>query len=230
MTHAGNPRHELPRWSAVSSPEPSPAPVVAAFDVDGTVTTRDCVVPFLLRVAGAPRLVGGLLRQAHRTVPALARRDRNTLKALAARVAFRGRSADAVTQQATAFAAEVLARRLRPDTLARLRWHQAAGHTVVFVSASFACYLRPLAEAMGVDDVIGTELVHLDGTLTGELAGDNCRGVEKRRRLHDWLEARGGRSAVTLWAYGDSAGDAELLADADTAVWARDPIPAMVHR
>ena len=29
-----------------------PRPVVAAFDVDGTLTTRDCVVPFLYRAGG----------------------------------------------------------------------------------------------------------------------------------------------------------------------------------
>ena len=31
--------------------------VVAAFDLDGTITARDCVVPFLRRVAGERRLV-----------------------------------------------------------------------------------------------------------------------------------------------------------------------------
>src|SRR5215510_540176 len=35
-------------------PDTPPAlrPVVAAFDVDGTLTTRDCVTPFLRRAAG----------------------------------------------------------------------------------------------------------------------------------------------------------------------------------
>ena len=47
----GTARRDLPRWSAVSV-EPTPPAVVAAFDVDGTVTTDDCVVPFLRRVAG----------------------------------------------------------------------------------------------------------------------------------------------------------------------------------
>ena len=34
--------------------------VVAAFDVDGTVTTRDCVVPFLRRVAGTAPMAARL--------------------------------------------------------------------------------------------------------------------------------------------------------------------------
>ena len=76
-------------WAAVPAPEPRP--VVAAFDVDGTLTTRDCVVPFLRRVAGTRRLGVGLGRQAAHIAPALARRDRNALKAQAALIVFRGR-------------------------------------------------------------------------------------------------------------------------------------------
>ena len=38
-------------WQDVAA-VPEEQPVVAAFDVDGTLTTRDCVVPFLRHVAG----------------------------------------------------------------------------------------------------------------------------------------------------------------------------------
>ena len=121
---------------------------------------------------------------------------------------------------------------LRPDTLARLRWHQDAAHEVVLVSASFTVYLLPLARQLGVDGVLGTELaVGDDGLLTGALANANCRGAEKVRRLHAWLRERhGDRTNVELWAYGDSPGDRELLADADHAVWVRGPLLARSRR
>jgi len=201
--------------------------VVAAFDVDRTVTTRDCVMPFLRRVGGtlpfAARFGGSLIVN----VPAVLRRDRNRLKALAARAAFAGRSMADIELLGEEFAGEVAASWLRLDTLARMRWHRDEGHDIVFVSASFATYLRPLARRLdGVAAVLGTELVvGPDGRCTGELLGVNCRGPEKVRRLHDWLDVqRGGRDAVDLWAYGDSPGDHELLADADIAVWAADPL------
>ena len=71
--------------------------------------------------------------------------------------------------------------------------------------------------------MLATELeVDADGRCTGALVDGNCRGPEKVARLHAWLdEHHGGRDAVELWAYGDSPGDLELLADADHAVWAR---------
>jgi phosphatidylglycerophosphatase C len=202
-------------------------PVVAAFDVDGTVTEKSCVVPFLRRVAGTPRLTMGLGRQARHVVPAALRRDRDALKAQAARVAFRGRRDADVQATAIEFAADLFHRRLRPDVLDRLAWHRDAGHRTVLVSASFAVYLRPLAAALGVHDVVATELEVVGDRCTGELLGGNCRGVEKVARLHRWLDRHhGGRSAVELWAYGDSSGDRELLADADHGIWVEERLTA----
>jgi phosphatidylglycerophosphatase C len=210
--------------AAVPEPSDLPRPVVAAFDVDGTVTTGDCVVPFLRMVAGTPRIAGGLARRGGPFLAALARADRDRVKALASQAAFAGRPIGHIEQQGVVYAGDIAGRRLRLDTAARLAWHRDAGHTTVFVSASYAVYLRPLATSLGVDGVVATELdVAADGTCTGLLVDGNCRGPVKVARLHAWLDEHcGGRDAVELWAYGDSNGDRELLADADRAEWAKD--------
>lgn len=194
---------------------------VAAFDVDGTLTTRDCVVPFLRAVGGTWPTAGRLLCRAHRLAPSLARRDRDAVKGLAAVAAFAGRPSAEVERIGTKFASTVRERWVRPDTMQLVSDHQRRGHDVVLVSASFGVYLRPLAVALGIESVLATELVvGPDGRLTGELDGGNCRGPNKVRRLHTWLDATsGGRQAVELWAYGDSPGDAAMLDDADHAIW-----------
>lgn len=194
---------------------------VAAFDVDGTLTTRDCVVPFLRRVATTPRLVVRMLRHPIALGRGAVRRDRDALKAASVAAAFTGASAPTVEAEADDFARDVYDRWLRTEVVERLRAHIADGDTVVLVSASFEVYLRPLARLLGADDVLAARLeVGPDDRLTGRLLGANCRGGEKVARLHAWLdEHAGGRGAVHVTAYGDSFGDRELLADADDARW-----------
>ncbi len=194
---------------------------IAAFDLDGTITDRDCVVPFLRQVAGTTAVGFGLLARPIETGRALLHRDRDQVKAAAARAAFRGRDAAAVTGQAVEFALHVHTNWLRGDALERIERHRTDGDGIVIVSASFELYVTPLATLLGIDHVLATRLaVDADGRFTGRLDGPNCRGPEKVRRLHAWLdEFHGGRSTVDIIAYGDSTGDRELLADADTAHW-----------
>jgi phosphatidylglycerophosphatase C len=129
----------------------------------------------------------------------------------------------AVERIAAAFGDEI-ERWLRDDTVARLSWHRKQGHLVVLVSASYGLYLDVLGRTLGVDAVLATRLASDGATFTGTLVGKNCRGPEKLRRLDEWLATRdgvdGGRHGVVLWAYGDSAGDRELLGAADHPVWA----------
>lgn len=191
-------------------------PVVVAFDVDGTLTTRDCVLPFLRRAAGA-RLWTTLLRHPLGLAAAVVQRDRDRVKELACS-SLRGRGLAGVDRLGAAFAREVFETGLRADTAARLRRHQQLGHTVVLASASLDVYLEPLSELLRVDGLVCTHLERGDGTLTGRLVGANCRGAEKARRLRAWLEQRGLADPV-VWAYGDSPGDRELLALADHPVW-----------
>ena len=186
-------------------------PIVAAFDVDGTLTTRDCVVPFLRRTVGVRGAVVALARRPLMLLKAAAARNRDAIKALAV-AGFAGRDADDVTRQGEDFAEAVEHSWLRPDSSARLAWHLTEGHEVVLVSASLEAYLVPLGRRLGVTAVLGT-ILEVDGfgRLTGRLGGANCRGAEKVRRLDEWLSGRD----VELWAYGDSVGDRELLARAD---------------
>lgn len=199
--------------------------VVAAFDVDGTLTTTDTFLPFLRSVLGPAASVMTALwcaPLAAAVAVRLASRDR--LKAMACDAAFAGRRVDDIESLGRRHAERIAGQWLRQDTVARLRWHQAAGHRTVLVSASLRPYLTPLAESLGVDDVVCTDLgIGSDGRHDGTLVGGNCRAAAKVTRLHDHL----GGAPTELWAYGDSAGDRELLAAAHHATLVgRAPISA----
>jgi HAD superfamily hydrolase (TIGR01490 family) len=188
-------------------------PVVAVFDFDGTLTRRDSLLPFLRRIAGAwgfwfgiVRLAPWLIAYALRVIP-----NHRAKRAVLAHF-LAGRALADVSESARRFSVQELNALLRPEAMARLRWHQAQGHRTVLLSASPALYLLPWAGAHGFDAVLGTELAVVEGRLTGDLVGGNCYGPEKVVRLRQLL---GDLGALHLYAYGDSRGDRELLAQAD---------------
>jgi phosphatidylglycerophosphatase C len=194
--------------------------VVAAFDVDGTLTVRDCVVPFLQRVGGRLGIPTALARRPLASTRAAVRRDRDTIKEIVVGGVMAGRRVAEVESEGEQFASIVHDQWMRQDTLSRLRWHQRSGHVVTLVSASLGAYLRPLASRLGIDGVVCTEPIH-DGVIYGSrLDGPNCRAAEKVIRLRAWLVEQD-LGDVHLWAYGDSRGDRELLQMADE--------PVMVH-
>ncbi|MEZ5296651.1 MAG: HAD-IB family hydrolase [Ilumatobacteraceae bacterium] len=207
---------------------PSEPITVAAFDFDETLTTRDTVVPFLRQLASRRRLGAGLATRSVRTFQALARRDRHLLRSVVTEVVFAGRPITEVEQLATPYGRTIAETWLRDDTVARLAWHREQGHRTVIVSASYEQYVHVVAEHLGVDGVVATRLDVVDGQCTGRLDGPNCRGAEKVRRLREWFDGQGlDREHLSLWAYGDSSGDRELLAWADHPVWVTEPLASV---
>jgi HAD superfamily hydrolase (TIGR01490 family) len=190
--------------------------VVAAFDFDGTLSTRDNFVPFLRRIAGNAATARAFAVATGRAGRAgRAQWNRDGVKAELLRELMTGRDASDLDATARTFAAEILGRHLRREAIERADWHRTQGHRLVIVSASLATYLRPVAEHLRYDAVLATELeVGPDGLLTGHMAGANVRGAEKVRRLDAWL----GGTVPYVFAYGDSSGDRELWARADRAV------------
>lgn len=200
----------------VEEPEPGTERVVAAFDFDGTLSPRDNVVPFLRAAVGTAKVTGALFTIALRLVAAAVDdRRRDAAKAALVRRTLTGYDADRLGNVAEWFATDVVRRHLRAEAVERAEWHRGQGHELVIVSASLSAYLDPIAEHLGFDAALGTDLeVDADGRLTGRLARPNVRRAEKVRRLDAWL---GDRPAF-VWAYGDSSGDRELFVRADRPI------------
>lgn len=205
-----------------------PTVAVAAFDFDGTLTRGGSVWPFLRAVAGWPTLATAALAVLPQLLVAAVLGGRwadQVKQALFVRT-LRGRRLDEVAATADAFGRAHLAHHARRDMLDRVARHQAAGHRVVIVSASPELYLRPVATALGADGLVATRLaVDADGYLTGHYQDGNCRGPAKLARLDHWTQDHLARTApdgppprVVRWAYGNSAGDLELLSGADIGV------------
>jgi phosphatidylglycerophosphatase C len=194
-------------------PANSKAPIVA-FDFDGTLTTHDSYTGFLKWRAGWARYALGLARLAPAGLAYLAHRDRGRIKAAATREFLRGVPRDRLDADAQAFAEAMSGGFLRPDAVATWKSWQDQGARVAIVSASPDFVVAPFARALGADTVIGTQLAFdAQDRATGDFATPNCRGLEKVGRL----EAAFGPGVRLKAAYGDTAGDREMLAISETA-------------
>jgi phosphatidylglycerophosphatase C len=200
----------------MSDPAPSFRPL-AAFDLDGTLTRRDTLMPFLVRAVGAGRAYRAVLASSLPLARAAAfgGEHRDAAKVAVLRGVLAGIPYAGLAEAAEVYADHVVTHGLRPDVRARVDWHRAEGHELVLVSASPELYVTPIGRRLGFDEVLATRLeVDDGGRLTGRLLGPNCRGPEKVARLREWR----GEALALAYAYGDSAGDTEMLALAVTGV------------
>lgn len=187
---------------------------IAAFDFDGTLTDRDTLLPFLTFARGYT--VAGckiLAKLPSLTSYCIGKRSRGELKSEFVHSFFGKMPIEEMRRLGKEFANGPLKKRLRPEALEQLRWHQKEGHRCILVSANLDVYLKPWGELMGLDAVICSEVeFNSKGLVTGRLATPNCWGEEKVIRLNRHL---GPRSDYLLYAYGDSRGDHEMLMLAD---------------
>ena len=178
--------------------------VVAAFDVDGTLTTRDCVVPFLARSAAGGAIAAALAAPAASTrrraaFAATATRSRRSSSAACCAAARSPTS----TRPGAPFAASAspatgCAPTRRPAALAPAR--RATGSCSC--RRRSAPYLGRSAELLGVDDVLCTDVGRRRRRATGRARRRRTAAARRRsRRLHAWLDEPTGlrrRRAVGL--------------------------------
>lgn len=197
-------------------------PVVAAFDFDGTLTRRDTLLPFLRETAGVATWLRNLLSLLPMLLTyALGMIANDVAKQRLLARFFAGMRMDQLQAEAERFAVQTVPKLIRPAALRRLAWHQQQGHRCVVISASLDIYVRPWALQAGFEEVIASHLeVLADGRVTGKLSGGNCFAAEKVQRFRALFPDR---DNYTLYAYGDSRGDRELLADADFAFYRHMP-------
>ncbi|MDP5211013.1 HAD family phosphatase [Microbulbifer sp. 2205BS26-8] len=90
-----------------------------------------------------------------------------------------------------------------------LNQHLEKGHKVVLVSGSFRPCLEPIANYLGVDDILCTELETLDGKVTGQLKLRSI-GQYKKDRVKKFLSQFEDYDLAS-YAYGDHISDLDFM-------------------
>ena len=127
--------------------------------------------------------------------------------------AFCQRGPEVAAQAHAQFMREVIEPAIRPEALALLQKHRDAGDHIVIITATNEFVTRPIAQALGVSDLIALELERdANGWFTGEIAGTPTLREGKVLRLQQWLAQRNLTLAdVHATFYSDSRNDLPLL-------------------
>ena len=93
---------------------------------------------------------------------------------------------------------------------ALLAKHRAQGDYLLIITATNGFITRPIAKALGVDDILATDPEIVDNRYTGGILGTPCYQAGKVTRLHQWLQQTD-HSLDNSWFYSDSINDLPLL-------------------
>jgi len=186
-------------------------PPVAVFDLDGTITRRDTLLPyvwgFLLRYR--PWRLPGLLGVLPVCVRFIAgRADRGALKSALIRATLGGEQRARLEAWTAHFVAQLLKHGVFDDALERVAQHRADGDYLVLLSASPELFVPQVGAALGFAQVLCTGLTWNQDTLLGDLSTPNRRGEEKVRCVE---QLRGAHPGQVFAAYGNAASDVPHL-------------------
>lgn len=91
--------------------------------------------------------------------------------------------------------------------------HQAAGDLCLIITATNSFVTKPIAEAYGIEHLIGTDPEMVDGKYTGGVSGVPSFQAGKVTRINDWLAQRQQQLSdfETSYFYSDSHNDLPLM-------------------
>lgn len=187
---------------------------LALFDFDGTITNVDSMLHFIEFCVGKKKFWLGLcclspilILYKLKIIP----NDIAKQKFLAHY--FKSYSEKELKEKAKNYSLTQIDKIVKANAIEKIKWHQQQGHEVVIVSASMQCWLKPWCDKHDIQ-LISTRLDFKNGKFIGKFATKNCYGVQKVKRIK---EAFNLEDYETIYAYGDSKGDAEMLSIADTS-------------
>lgn len=178
------------------------------FDFDGTITTKDTFIEFLIFHAGLPKFLAGMaLMSPYLALLKLKLIPNWKAKQKVIRYFLGGESVENLRAKCQEFSDSVLPSLIRPGALQTINQYKTEKSTLAVVSASAEDWVEPWCRKQGLL-CIATQLEIENGKVTGNLCGPNCYGPEKVKRIEKQFSLKEFDEIV---AYGDSAGDKEMF-------------------
>jgi HAD superfamily hydrolase (TIGR01490 family) len=189
---------------------------LALFDFDGTLTKKDSLNEFLKYSVSKKKYLLNMFK----FIPyfllwQLKLMHNSTSKQHLFRIFFKGIDKQEFQSLAKEYSLTKIDSILREDRFEILKKHKKDGDRVIIVSASMQSWLQPWCDKNNIE-LLSTQLEFKDSKATGRFLTKNCHGVEKENRVKELLDLT---DYETIYAYGDSSGDTQMLALANHPTW-----------
>ncbi|WP_297476812.1 HAD family hydrolase [uncultured Photobacterium sp.] len=123
---------------------------------------------------------------------------------------LKGKNPNEIKQLVDDFIQDIIIPAIYPQALERIAWHRKRGDHILIISATGEHLVKPIATALGIDDVIAIEVEQNNGVYTGKTAGILSFKEGKVERLKLWLQQQE-HSYKGSYGYSDSINDLPLL-------------------
>ncbi len=183
---------------------------IVLFDFDGTLTRKDTFIEFIKFYKGRFAFFFGILILSPVMFAYVLKLIPNwRAKEILFGYFFKGITQQQFQLKGKEFVSKVLPSLIRASTEKCIAEYKAAGCEMAIVTASAEEWIRPWAEAKGINKIIATKWEVSGGLITGKISGGNCYGQEKRDRIEKEFDLSKFQSIIV---YGDTSGDTEMLA------------------
>jgi phosphatidylglycerophosphatase C len=178
------------------------------FDFDGTITGKDSFIEFIKFYKGRPAFIKGFLVLSPLLLLFRLGFIKNwKVKEKVLTYFFKNEPVQRFQQKCTEFSIKINPHLVKPSAMQEIARHSVNGDRIIIISASFEIWLSDWCKSVNLE-LIGSKLEVKNGLITGKIEGRNCYGIEKVKRLVQYLDIS---QYPEIFAYGDSKGDSEML-------------------
>lgn len=182
---------------------------LALFDFDGTITQKDTFIAFIKFTHGnAAYWMGLWILSPYLALYALKLIRNDKAKTFMFKYFYGGWEYDRFKKAGEDFCEKILPTILRKSAIEKIQFHKEKDHRIILVTASAKEWIAPWCKKIGIE-IISTEVEIINDKISGQLSTANCYGPEKVNRIKSVLKTE---EYTTIYAYGDSNGDKEMLA------------------
>lgn len=188
--------------------------VIAVFDLDGTITSKDTFLEFIKYYKGNLKFYLGLLFLAPNIFLFFIKIYTNSkLKEKFFSYFFKDETDLHIQKKGDEFSEYILPRLCRKSALDILEWHTKQKHKILILSASADIWLKKWCDINDFE-LVCTRFEVEESQYTGRILGNNCYGIEKKTLLSEIFSKK---DYSYSFGYGDSKADQYFLDLVDKA-------------